>query len=461
MGIEPYIMSQLRSVVPQWQKSTKLQEKEAELFYNYEPVKDKLHVEDGDTWRYFKGTKQPPRTWRALEFDDSQWESGQSGFGYGDGDDRTRLNDMRFYEDTPTEPGQPGYLSLFIRRTFEMRNKDDIKQLILRVDYDDGFIAYLNGREVARSNIEGAARFNTKATRAHEAGSPEDFNITQHLGLLNEGKNVLAVQVHNDKITSNDLTMIPELVQQTKLDVPPVKRIKNIKSLQQLVHLRGIYSRRQLQAVLGEFWENHFTTDYDKLVEYLEDVEDSNGDESISDNQAEQEAAQMEYEEYEFFYQNALGNFGDLLLYSATSPSMLIYLDNVLNEKKEPNENYAREILELFGFGVDNRYTQKDIEELSKAFTGWTIRKAWPSDVKPFPQSAREPFIDVSAQYEDISKIQTGRVWRYFKGKKEPSGKRVGNDTIPTLEWTKPGFCLLYTSPSPRDLSTSRMPSSA
>ena len=57
MGIEPYIMSQLRSVVPQWQKSTKLQEKEAELFYNYEPVKDKLHVEDGDTWRYFKGHK--------------------------------------------------------------------------------------------------------------------------------------------------------------------------------------------------------------------------------------------------------------------------------------------------------------------------------------------------------------------------------------------------------------------
>ena len=159
-----------------------------------------------------------------------------------------------------------------------------------------------------------------------------------------------AVQVHNDKITSNDLTMIPELVQQTKLDVPPVKRIKNIKSLQQLVHLRGIYSRRQLQTVLGEFWENHFTTDYDKLVEYLEDVEDSNGDESISDNQAEQEAAQMEYQEYEFFYQNALGNFGDLLLYSATSPSMLIYLDNVLNEKKEPNENYAREILKLIRF---------------------------------------------------------------------------------------------------------------
>jgi len=440
IGIEPYIKSQLIKSASPWQKNTKLEEKEAELFYDYEPVKDKLHVEDGDTWSYFKGTKQPPRTWRTLDFDDSQWDSGQSGFGYGDGDDRTRFSDMRFYEDTPTEPGQPGYLSLFIRRTFEMRDKANIEKLILRVDYDDGFIAYLNGQEVARANMEGPARFNTKAERAHEAGSPEDFNITQHLDILNEGKNVLAVQVHNDKLTSNDLTMIPELVQQTKLDVPPVKRIKDIKSLQQLIHLRGIYSRRQLQAVLGEFWENHFTTDYDKLVEYLEDVEDSNGEESISDDQAEQEAAQMEYQEYEFFYRNALGNFGDLLLYSATSPSMLIYLDNVLNEKKEPNENYAREILELFGFGVDNRYTQKDIEEVSKAFTGWTVRKAWPSDVKPFPKSAREPFIEVSAQYEDVSKIKTGRVWRYFKGKREPSGKRVGNDTIATLDWTKSDF---------------------
>ena len=125
--------------------------------------------------------------------------------------------------------------------------------------------------------------------------------------------------------------------------------------------------------MLGEFWENHFTTDYDKLVEHLEELENSDGEEAMGEDQAEQEAAQMEYQEYEFFYQNALGNFGDLLLYSAASPSMLIYLDNVVNEKKEPNENYAREILELFGFGVDNRYNQLDIEELSKAFTGWNL----------------------------------------------------------------------------------------
>ena len=68
---------------------------------------------------------------------------------------------------------------------------------------------------------------------------------------------------------------------------------------------------------------------------------------------------------------------------------MLIYLDNVLNRVGEPNENYAREILELYAFGVDNRYTQKDIEELSRCFTGWQIRKVRPDQVLSFPQSAR------------------------------------------------------------------------
>ena len=221
---------------------------------------------------------------------------------------------MRFYEKTADDPGQPGYLSLFIRRSFQVRNLEEIKQLIFRVDYDDGFIAYLNGKEIARANLEGTPRYNTKAKKGHEAGDPEDFDITDKLKFLKPDGNVLAIQVHNDKLTSNDLTMIPQLIQRTKLDLPPIKRIRNIDSLQQLIHTRGIYSRRQLQAVLAEFWENHFTTDYDKLVEYLEDLENSNGNEAMSSKQAKQEAAQMEWREYEFFHENALGYFGNIVL---------------------------------------------------------------------------------------------------------------------------------------------------
>ncbi len=440
IGIGDYIDSQLNPNTADWQLSVRLNEKEAELFHFHEPTKDRTHVDDGESWRFFRGTKQPPSNWKTMNFDDSEWEQGPSGFGYGDRDDKTELSDMRFYEKTNEEPGQPGYLSLFIRRKFELRNPSEIKRLIFSVDYDDGFIAYLNGREIARANLEGVARYNTAASKTHEAGDPIDFDITDKLGVILEGNNVLAIQVHNDKIDSTDLTMIPRLVNRTKLDLPAVKRIKDIRSLQQLIHLRGIYSRRQLQAVLAEFWENHFTTDYDKLVEHLEDLENSDGNEAMSSEQAEQEAAQMEWKEYEFFHDNALGNFRDLLLYSATSPSMLIYLDNVLNEKKEPNENFSREILELFGFGVDNGYNQADIEELAKAFTGWNVRKVWPDDLKTFPISARTPHTEESAQYHDDDKLKTGRVWRYFKGLKEPSPKKAGNDLIPTLEWIQPGF---------------------
>src|SRR5690606_13420392 len=158
---------------------------------------------------------------------------------------------------------------------------------------------------------------------------------------------------------------------------------------QELIHIRGIYSERQLQAILAEFWENHFTTDYDNAAEYFEEeLRNSDARPAMAEDQAAAEAAQAEYPGYQFGHDNALGNFGDLLLYSATSPAQLIYLDNVLNVKDAPNENYAREILELFAFGVDNRYTQQDIEELARCFTGWGIRKVAYDQAQPFPASA-------------------------------------------------------------------------
>ena len=142
------------------------------------------------------------------------------------------------------------------------------------------------------------------------------------------------------------------------------------------------------------------------------------------------EAARIEWEEYEFFHDNALGYFGDLLLFSATSPSMLIYLDNVLNTAANPNENYGREILELSAFGVDNGYTQTDIEELSKCFTGWTVRKVPVAQKKAFPTSARDPFITDSVSVaSETPVLDLGPGWKYFKGTAEPPS-----------DWAQPGF---------------------
>ncbi|MCI0536061.1 MAG: DUF1800 domain-containing protein, partial [Verrucomicrobiales bacterium] len=313
-----------------------------------------------------------------------------------------------------------------------------LDNLILRVDFDDGFVAYLNGSEIARTNVSANSMlFSSPASSDHEAGTPVEFDVTASKALLRAGPNVLAIQAHNVNLTSSDLSLIPELIGREYLDVPPQKRINGVSALQQLIHVRGASSKRQLQAVLAEFWENHLTTDYDKVAEYFAALKNSDAGSAMSEEQAGAEAAQLEYLEYQFFYEHALGNFGDLLLFSATSPSQLIYLDNVLNVKGAANENYAREILELFAFGVDNRYTQQDIEQLAKCFTGWTIRKVWSEEKLSFPASARTPPLEESVQFEDTVLLEVGPGWKYAKGTQEPS---PGPGGAATTAWTQPGF---------------------
>ena len=115
--------------------------------------------------------------------------------------------------------------------------------------------------------------------------------------------------------------------------------------------LHAIYSRRQLQEVMTLFWDNHFNTDINKskVVAY-------------------------ELAENDQFRQNALGSFRTLLGISAKSPAMLVFLDNASSKKANPNENYARELEELHTLGVDGGYTQRDVEQVAKAFTGWQVQ---------------------------------------------------------------------------------------
>ena len=116
-------------------------------------------VAAGTLWRYFKGTQAPPATWRNLGFvEDASWLTGPTGIGYGDGDDNTILDDMRQIADDPGTPeneAQPGYMSVFLRKTFTVDDPSAITSLIFRVAYDDGFVAYLNGTEIGRRGLTG------------------------------------------------------------------------------------------------------------------------------------------------------------------------------------------------------------------------------------------------------------------------------------------------------------------
>ena len=136
--------------------------------------------------------------------------------------------------------------------------------------------------------------------------------------------------------------------------------------------LRAIQSPKQLHEVLRQFFENHFVTQVSKTQDYF----DGRGYDTPD---PEYFAVRTEFVE-NFRWREALlkpqVTFLDLLKISAESPAMIVYLDTVSSRgdgNNVANENYARELCELFCFGVDNGYDQQDLVQISRAWTGWRL----------------------------------------------------------------------------------------
>jgi hypothetical protein len=168
---------------------------------------------ENEEWRFFRGTQapsDPPTDWRTSGFDDALWETGATGIGYGDTDDMTVLDDM-----------EDAYVSYYCRKVVSIPSLAAISSLVFDIDYDDGYIAYLNGTEFARSgtmtdpntpNLEFA--FDDEALGLREAGSFSAVDITHLIGVpggLQAGNNVFAVEIHNESAGSSDASFIPRL----------------------------------------------------------------------------------------------------------------------------------------------------------------------------------------------------------------------------------------------------------
>ncbi len=110
---------------------------------------------------------------------------------------------------------------------------------------------------------------------------------------------------------------------------------------------RNGQSRRRLEARMAAFWTNHFYVPAEAAGHHLADY-------------------------HRTLERHALGSFRDLLFAVARHPAMLTYLNNDSNVAEHPNENYARELLELHTLGVDGGYTEQDVKEAARALTGWT-----------------------------------------------------------------------------------------
>lgn len=166
----------------------------------------KTIINQGDVWQYIEPSDNMPNgNWRETGFVTSGWKTGQSGFGFGDNDDQTIINSLS---------------SIFIRKEFTINDVDALLEIILHVDYDDGFIAFINGVPVAMENV--SVPNDTDYDNAffsgsdHEAqlysgGSPSQYRIDLSSVHLFKGTNVLALQGYNVSSSSSDFSLIPFL----------------------------------------------------------------------------------------------------------------------------------------------------------------------------------------------------------------------------------------------------------
>ena len=151
-----------------------------------------------DVWRYAVDSAFQDQGWKSVLYDDSLWSEGKGGIGYGDNDDFTVV---------------PQCQVLYLRKKFMLQDTGIICKALLSIDYDDAFVAWLNGGEIARSGVTGVYPDASSPVVNHEAnmyagGHPENFMIHEDslVKYLRQGENVLAVQVHNQSVTSSDLT---------------------------------------------------------------------------------------------------------------------------------------------------------------------------------------------------------------------------------------------------------------
>lgn len=195
--------------------------------------------------------------------------------------------------------------------------------------------------------------------------------------------------------------------------------------------MKAVASRRQLNEVLRQFCENHFVTQYSKSNDYFDGV-------GYPGEVSPFVATQVEYTENRKWQAALLRpnvTFHDLLKISAESPAMIIFLDTVDSRGNRnndgtyriANENYARELCELFCFGVDNGYDQGDIVQLSRVWTGWTTQLRAPAQIdNPFaPQSTVYKDPTLTTNRNALTNLVGSWTLRYSEGRHDPRPKYI------------------------------------
>lgn len=251
--------------------------------------------------------------------------------------------------------------------------EDQARQIISSIFTSDNSIPASTKTRALQDkfNQQLQATINGQVLTATDTGAlPDDTHFLNRLSygptpplreqLANEGwENLLERQLDPENINTSDidaalaqnfptLTLTPEeIIKAGEVDLI----IKVVTEFIVSTLMRQAYSPAQLYERMVEFWSDHFNMNI--LDAPLFAFKSSDDRDAIRPN--------------------VLGKFRDLLFANARSPAMLLYLDNYSNTKDGPNENYARELLELHTLGVDGGYTEEDVVAVARAFTGWTV----------------------------------------------------------------------------------------
>src|SRR5205085_8194605 len=153
---------------------------------------------------------------------------------------------------------------------------------------------------------------------------------------------------------------------------------------------RMLHTNRPLQEKMTLFWHNHFATAYTKLSGQTNPAEATRYLAAKASEDPGGVRGQIE-----MLRDNALGNFRDILVNIAQDTAMLFWLDGYLNTRARPQENFGREIMELFTMGVGN-YTEPDVYAAARVFTGWNLARAG----SPADGSQRFQFNYVAGQHD-------------------------------------------------------------
>ena len=193
----------------------------------------------------------------------------------------------------------------------------------------------------------------------------------------------------------------------------------NIDDARQRWLFRMVHSQRPLQEKMALFWHNHFATAYSKIAGTFNGTEATRMLASKPSEDPDRVVGQIE-----LFRQNALGNFRDLLTAVAKDPAMLVWLDGRLNVRGRPQENFARELMELFTMGVGT-FQETDVYAGARVFTGWNLAR---------PNNGYYAFTYVAGQHDTDAKEFSFPIYangsRVIPARAAAQGMQDGTDLI-------------------------------